>query len=522
MHNLRGLTPSATDFRTTEIYEATYLADANERKSGMVSASYPTLKAEALYLHGEPRLALEVLTESEPLIGNVMGTVSTAFHPFFTAMCMAELVPDAEAAERARFRERIASVRAQFEKWAELCPSNFGHLASFLSAEEARLDGKLLEAAESYDQAIDQAMASGFEHHAAMASERAGTLQLARGRERAARAYLAEALNGFQIRGCQRKAALLQSRYAELIGGHTGDGTLSSSTSGSEPRGSSRGSGMDVASIVKATQAVSGEIVLDELLRRVMHIVIENAGAERGALIFKEGDDLFVRVSAHVMEGDGGPVVGVLSPTPIASFPSASEEMVRYVVRTREPLVLRDATREEPWARSSYVERNQPRSLLAAPVIHQGNVLGVLYLENGLTAGAFTGSRVDFLRTLTTQAAISLQNARLYESLKSRNDELARTHQSMRRFVPVEYLKLLGRKSITEIRQGDHIELDVSILFSGHPGIHYARRIAGSRCDLPVPERLHRVHRAGDTLESRAGEPVLRRRRHGPVSDERG
>jgi hypothetical protein len=198
---------------------------------------------------------------------------------------------------------------------------------------------------------------------------------------------------------------------------------------------------------------ISSEILLEKLLEKLLQIAVQTAGAERGVL---------VRVSDNgpLVEADGGAEhVELVAREPVAAGDRASPAIVNYALRTREPVVLEDACAEKTFASDPYIASRRPRSVLAVPILGQGEVKSVLYLENNLTTGAFTPDRVEVLRMLSIQAAVSLENAQLYS-------DLSRLNQAYERFVPRALLRFLDKKSIVDVSLGDHVEREVSVLFS--------------------------------------------------------
>ncbi len=169
---------------------------------------------------------------------------------------------------------------------------------------------------------------------------------------------------------------------------------------------------LDLTSVIKASQVISGEIEIKKLLSRVMDIIIENAGAQKGCLILKSAEDRFcIEAQGHIDGKDS------LLPEsiPLANSNLVPESIIQYVARTRESLVIADAIDHHEFATDAYILENHPRSILCAPLIHRNKTSGIVYLENNLTTGAFTTERVEILSLLCSQAAISLENAGMYQ-----------------------------------------------------------------------------------------------------------
>jgi predicted ATPase/signal transduction histidine kinase len=425
VENLRSQTASPDEFRAKELDEATFLSECDENKSAMASCFYWVLKAEALYLHGDFRGALEAFAKADALLPIIMGNIANAHHFLYQALSLSALWPEVGPAEQAQYREKLEALVTRFGKWADSCPENFAHLHALLRAELARLDGRGAQALDLYEQAIEGARGGGFTQHVALAAELAARYWLSRGRERAAAAYLQEARHGYRLRGAARKVVALERQYPHLLGPHPQEqATLLSEVSvtrESSTQGSHVSSRLDLGSVLKVFQALSSELVLDRLLPCLMHIVMENAGARKGALLFEKNGELVVQVDAGIDEKrTEGDLVGGPRSTPLSEYSEAPGDLIRYVARTRESVVLGNAAREGGFTRSPYVLQRATKSLLCIPISIHNRLLAVVYLENNLTEGAFTPERLELLRMLSSQLAISIENALLYREIEQR------------------------------------------------------------------------------------------------------
>src|ERR1700722_8678025 len=275
-----------------------------------------------------------------------------------------------------------------------------------VSAEIARLERRDSDAMRLYEQAIHQARETGFIQIEALAHELAARFCAARGMETAAHAYLHHARNCYDRWGALGKVKQLDALYPRLHDEHT---SASAAVIIGTPVGQ-----LDVATVVKASQALSSEILLPKLIERLMRIVVEHAGAERGLLILLREDEL--RIEAEATTGPGGARVHVRQKgiTP-SDLPRSA---LHYVIRTRERVLLDDASAGSLYSEDEYVRQRRPRSVLCLPIVKQTKLVGAFYLENNLTPGAFTSDRIPVLEVLASQAAISLENASLYSNLQ--------------------------------------------------------------------------------------------------------
>jgi predicted ATPase/signal transduction histidine kinase len=406
VHLLTGAPPEETG-------ESEFLAACAKNQSIMAICFYNIFKCQALYLLGDLAEAYAAAQAGEAVIDAIAGNVAIAMHCFYAALCVAALLPAAAEEDRGPLTEKLRTSEEKLAGWARSCPETFTHLHLLVSAERARLEGRWQDAAESYEEAISDARRNGFAQDEALANELAGRFWGARGRHVIGAAYLASALRGYRQWQAHRKAAALAAEFPDL-GESAPPSVLTTSQQST--------SALDLGTVLKASYAISSEIVLEKLLAKLMEIAIQNAGAERGVLLLDTNGELRPRVDASAKAADArhGVVVQVLPPKSVTLDETVAESIVLYVQRTRETVLLADAWREGPFTQSAYVLERRPRSILAMPLSAQGKLFGVLYLENNLAAGAFTPSRMEVLRLLSSQIGISLENALLYDEMEQR------------------------------------------------------------------------------------------------------
>jgi signal transduction histidine kinase len=350
-----------------------------------------------------------------PAVVAVPGNVLQAEIVFYRAVALAASAAPGDAEAAAALEE----ARAKLDRWAAACPDTFACRRELVVAELARLGGRDDAAAATYDEAIELAVQHGLPNVEALACERAAAFYLDRGRRRPARAYLVDARGGHQRWCADAKVAQLALAHPDLLpreGGARGEAGTTDAA-------------LDLATVMKATQAISSEIIVRDLLRKLMETLLENAGAQRGLLLL--GGD-----SPLVVEAGQGEVS--VKPGAAEERADLARSVVRYVERTHERVVLGDAAHAGDFQADPYIVEHRPRSVLAMPVLRQKKLVGVAYLENNLVTGAFTPERCRILELLAAQAAISLENARLYDTLEHRvadrtrelrasNDELSQT-----------------------------------------------------------------------------------------------
>jgi PAS domain S-box-containing protein len=276
----------------------------------------------------------------------------------------------------------------------------------------ARIEGRELAAERLYEQAIHSAEINGFIHNEALANELAARFYAARGFDKIAMAYLRDARYGYSRWGANGKVRQLDDLYPHLLDRHAAAGPISAIGAPIEQ--------LDLATVIKVSQAVSGEIILERLIDTLLRTSIEHAGAGRGLLIFPR--DVEPRVEAEITTS-GDTVVVRSRKDGIAALPRS---IVHYVARTQESVILDDASAPNPFSDDSYILERNARSILCLPLIHQTKLIGMLYLENNLATHVFTPARTALLKLIASQAAISLENTRLYSELEEREAKIRR------------------------------------------------------------------------------------------------
>jgi len=314
----------------------------------------------------------------------------------------------------AEHREALAAHDRQLRAWAANCPQNFENRTALVGAEIARIEGRDLDAMRLYEQAIRSARANGFIHNEAIAYQVAARFYAARGFDKIADAYLRAARYGYLLWGADGKVHQLDQHYPQL---RQEKSVITSTSMIAAPV-----EHLDLATVIKVSQAVSGEMVLEKLIERLMRAAIEHAGAERGLLIVPVRNEPLIEAEATI-RGDDVTVHRRDGAKTAAALP---ESLVRYVMRTREIVILDDASFQTPFSADPYIAQCRAHSILCLPLINQTKLIGILYLENNLAPHVFTPDRVTVLKVLASQAAISLENSQLYRDLEDREGKIRR------------------------------------------------------------------------------------------------
>ncbi|HZC95982.1 MAG TPA: GAF domain-containing protein, partial [Bradyrhizobium sp.] len=415
IRTLRGLTSEFGWFDDAEFDESPFehQLEASPR-SAIAACWYWIRKLQARFYAGDWAAAAAAASKAEQLLWTSQSNFEEAEYHFYGALARAAHHGAASAEYRPVHLQSLLAHHGQLARWAENCPETFSGRAALVGAEIARIEDRQLDAERLYEDSIRSSRANGFIQDEGLAHEMAARFYGARGFETIANAYLRNARNCYLRWGADGKV-----RQLEKLHPHLRDAPVPASPTATigAPVGQ-----LDVGTVLKAAQAVSGEIVLGKLIKTLLRIAVEHAGAERGLLILFAGDQ--PRIAAEATTGRGQ--VEVTLRQTAASPAELAESVLHTVIRTRESVILDDASAQNPFPADEYICQKRTRSVLCLPLVKQAKLIGVLYLENNLASHVFTPARISVLELLASQAAISLENARLYNDLREREARIRR------------------------------------------------------------------------------------------------
>ncbi|MBE9228436.1 AAA family ATPase [Phormidium sp. LEGE 05292] len=390
-----------------------------------------TYKLMLAYFFGNYTSALEYSTQAKQYLIALSGMSCIPNFHFYTVLTHLALFTTQPEQEQAELLALVEDHQTILQQWAQNAPMNHQHKWYLVEAEKHRVLGNKAEAIEHYDRAIIGAKANEYIQEEALANELAAKFYLDWGKARIAAEYMTNAYYGYARWGAKAKVADLERCYPELLAPilqqirsplstqETIFALGSSSSSSPSSSSSSASVAFDLAAILKASQTISGEIEFEKLLSALLSIVIENAGAHKCVFMLLRDNHLLIEGS--IIEG-AEPVV--LQHLAIEESQDIPHKLIYKVKHNRQTTVLLDATADPTLANDPYIIRQQPKSILCSPILHQGKLMGILYLENTLVTGVFTNDRVELLNLLCAQAAISLENARLYEREQEKSQSL--------------------------------------------------------------------------------------------------
>ncbi|CDF85698.1 PAS domain S-box [Pseudomonas knackmussii B13] len=413
IRTLRGQTSTFGCFDDPHFDEARFEAHLESTPDlALAAAKYWTRKLQARYMAGDYTAAMDCVRQAKALLWVVESFTEEAEYHFHAALTLAASFDVIEAGERPGLLHELTGHHVQLQVWAQQCTESFACRVALVGAEIAHIEGRLVDAELLYEEAIRQAQDNGFVQIEALANELAGRFYGSRGLAKIARVYLQDARYGYLRWGADGKVRQLEGRYRYLRIEEPAPGPTATIATPVEH--------LDLATVLKVSQAASGEIVLEKLIDMVMRTAIEQAGAERGVLVLAEAGE--PRIAALATVGDGAML---LCNEPISAA-ALAETVLYQVLRTGESLCLEDAMAEPAFTTDPYVRQHGARSILCMPLMNQAKLTGALYLENNLSAGVFSPARIAVLRLLASQAAISLENARLYRDAAEREAKIRR------------------------------------------------------------------------------------------------
>jgi PAS domain S-box-containing protein len=418
---LRGLTQRFGSFDDAQFDERAFERRLSADPAFAVPESwYWIRKLQALFFSGDYALAIEAASKARRLRWSPPQLFETAEYEFYAALSHGACWSAATGDERDQHVEAMLAHHSQLDAWAQNCLQNFADRSALIGAEIARIQGWELEAERLYENAIRLARESGFIHNEAIAYELASRFYAARGLEEFGRVYLRHARDNYACWGADGKVRQLENTFAHLRKERSESGTISTIGASVEQ--------LDFATVVKVSEAVSGEMVLDKLIDALMRTAMEQAGAERALLILSHDTEPRIRAEATTH----GEEVSVSLQDLAISAAELPESVFQYVMRTRECIIIDDAAVQVPFVADPYVSQRHARSILCLPLLNRAKLIGALYLENTLTPHVFAPTRIPVLKLLAAQAAIALENARLYADLQRENSERKRVEQALR------------------------------------------------------------------------------------------
>ena len=452
---LAGIGPD--DKRAPDLDETTFLARCTEQNLMMAVCLFKVLKAQSQYMLGRPQEALEMTLQIEDQLSFIINHPNLADHRLYQSLSLTALYPSGDAVKDAGTMAKLQGNLALLRLWAENAPENYRAKCLLVEAEIARVSGQNNAASDLYDRAIEAAHDAHILQDEALANELAARfVQETRPKSRVGSMYLRDAHYAYRMWGAAQKVEELEMEFPQLLSEYREIRALPNSTLDltrktlSATQTQSNAINIDMDTLIKAGQTISGEVVFGRLLDRLLSIVIENAGAQRGLLLLSRGGKLYVDAEANITWTEAK----VMMSLPVDQNEGGSMVplgVINYAARTRETIVLDEAQSDERFLNDAYIRRKETRSLLCQPILHQGELVGLIYLENDLTSGAFTPDRAHLVALLSGQIAISIRNAELVENLEEKVRERTTQLEMHSRFIEQTFGRYLSSQIVDRL-----------------------------------------------------------------------
>ncbi len=409
-----------------------YILDQIKKESNMtVTFKFGHFNTMINYILGNYESAHKWIEFTEPNIQGGTGLFSLADYTMFSALCYIKLYDNEPGDKKNELLIKIDNKLESLKIWAENCPENFTHKYSIVAAERARINHDSLEVITSlYKQALDSIVPGEFINMRAVINEIIGDFWLSRSEETIGKTFIKEALYFYSHWGAYAKLALLEKKYSRLSSDLTHAGSLlqskQSATTDTTRQTSIHSStfNLDIKSILKTTQAISSEIKFDKLLKVLMSTIIENAGAQNGCVILKNVNDKKLYVQA--VKNRENEEIRISDSIPLHESDDFCSDIVEYVKRTHEIIVVSNATANYYYKNNDYIKRVNAKSILCVPILYQNDLKGIIYLENNLSENVFDAQRIEIIEILSSQIAISVEKSQLYENLEEKVNERTR------------------------------------------------------------------------------------------------
>jgi diguanylate cyclase (GGDEF)-like protein/PAS domain S-box-containing protein len=379
------------------------------------------------YLFQEIEPLSEYATVARRYLDSVAGMAVVAVFYFYDSLVHLIRYPSAQASEKIEILQSVAANQEKLKVWAHHAPMNYQHKFLLVEAERYRVLKQKTKAIDYYDRAITLAEEQGYIQEAAIAYERAADYYLSKGKRVIAKAYLQEARYVYLRWGAMAKVEQLQESYSQLLQSHSEIPDQTQTVNST-----SRNSGtLDRITFMKASEAIASELVLERLLSTLLNIAVENAGAQTGCLILHYNGQFQIAATATTEHQ----AIIIEQPILLEESIEVCQAIIHFVARTQESLVENNASHQGQFIYDSYIQQKQPKSILCTPLIHQSQLVGLLYLENNLISDAFHPERVELLNLLSTQMAISIENSRLLKQQEELNHSLQQERQQITRIL---------------------------------------------------------------------------------------
>jgi predicted ATPase/class 3 adenylate cyclase len=500
--NFQGFTEDLFSMSDDQFEEAVIVQGMLDRRFMTGIANYHIYKAEIHLLYNDFEGGFTHIQAQEKLMASVMSLPQLVRFHIVSFLTRSMKLIHQVGSERELVLEKMNASLSKMTQWANHCPENFKHLQLLMEAEMASHSGEMELALSNYEESIHLANQNTFIRDEAMANEMAGKYLSKIKLDKAAEGYFKAAHYLYYRWGAHRKVQEMEREFSLLIEVRQKNTlkniSLESTLDISVRSDSYDMDQLDMSSVFRASQMISGELVLDKLLGATLDILIENAGARRGILIEEKDGQLVILASA--MEDEQESSESSLSD----NFPIT---LVNTCIRTGEPIVITNASEPNAFSSDSYFMAFRPRSVMCVPMaVHKSQKLAI-YLENNLTHSAFTDERIKIIKLLSAQAAISIENATIYK-------EQEKLLKAQERFVPIQFLKHLGHNDIAKVELGESVSMEMSVMFSDIRDFTPLVELLSPQAVIELLNQYYskqgkRISEVGGFIDSYSGDEIL-------------
>ena len=445
--NLRGKAVEPCHLVGEKFNEVEMLPVLIEAKNFLLVCWVYNAKTQLNFLFRNYVQALEDSRLFEKYEEAAAGFYVVSLNNFYSSLSVLALYPQADKGEQKQYLKKVVQNQKKMKKWAVHAPMNYQHKYDLVAAEKARVLGQNTAAMELYDRAIAGSAKNGYIQEEALAYELAGEFYQSLGKQIISPAYLTKAYYAYIHWGAIAKVKDLESTHPFLVAQTRAAETPTldvTRTSTGNTTSNGLGNFLDLSAFVKASQAITSEIVLEKLLTKLINVLLENAAAQKVVLMLLKNDILCIEATGTSAEDR----VTLLPSIPVENCQDVPLSAINYVQRTQKPLVLDNATVAVPFNADAYIQKYQPKSILCLPIIYQSQRRGIIYLENALTVGAFTAERVEVFKVLVSQVAVAVENANLYAREQEKSQQLEKSfnelQQAQLQLIQSEKMSALG------------------------------------------------------------------------------
>ncbi|MDB9787060.1 AAA family ATPase, partial [Bacteriovoracaceae bacterium] len=459
-NNLMGKTNSIFTLDDSDFNTAKFMESMKERNFRTGFFIYYVTILKVYYMYESYEHTFETIDKADKIANTAMCTPTSIEYCFGIFINLSQNYFNTNTGTQKQSLRRMKQEAKKMTKWCDHYSVNTLHFVHIMNAEFSRIKGKDQLAIAHYKKAISHATEKNYIEYKVLSNELIARYYLYLDEANIATLYMTEAYFDYQLLGATGKQAQLVEKYGLYINlnrQYQPGANPSTVTTTKHHTHTTTGQYMDIETVAKAAQNLSSEVQIKSLLRKLMNLVQENAGAEKSVLILVEEATGQLKVQAKNIENDD---IEIMSDDNLEQTNCVSKGIVNYVSRSHENVVLGEASVEGDFINDVYIQQNSVKSLLCMPILNQGNLIGVLYLENNMTSQSFTSERILVLNILCAQAAISIENAKLYENLELKVEE--RTEELSQKNRDIQSMLQNLHQGIFTIVEGNKIHPEYS------------------------------------------------------------